>query len=43
MTAALRRLGYRLYRHPLVMFVLGPAYFFIVRQRLPFRMLLKSS
>jgi acyl-lipid omega-6 desaturase (Delta-12 desaturase) len=31
-----RRLRYRLYRHPLVMFVLGPAYFFIVRQRLPF-------
>ena len=31
----LRRLGYRLYRHPLVMFGLGPAYVFLVEQRLP--------
>jgi omega-6 fatty acid desaturase (delta-12 desaturase) len=31
------RLRYRLYRHPLVMFGLGPAYLFVVRQRLPFR------
>jgi omega-6 fatty acid desaturase (delta-12 desaturase) len=31
------RLRYRLYRHPLVMFGLGPAYLFLVRQRLPFR------
>ena len=30
-----RRVGYRLYRHPAVMFCLGPAYFFILRQRLP--------
>ena len=30
------RLRYRLYRHPLVMFGLGPAYLFVVRQRLPF-------
>jgi acyl-lipid omega-6 desaturase (Delta-12 desaturase) len=30
------RLGYRLYRHPLVMFGLGPAYLFIFRHRLPF-------
>ena len=30
-----RRLGYRLYRHPIVMFGLGPAYLFIVQQRLP--------
>ena len=29
------RLGYRLYRHPLVMFGLGPAYMFILQQRLP--------
>ncbi len=31
----LRRLGYRLYRHPLVMFGLGPAYVFFIEQRLP--------
>lgn len=31
-----RRLGYRLYRHPIVMFVVGPAYLFLVKHRLPF-------
>jgi acyl-lipid omega-6 desaturase (Delta-12 desaturase) len=30
-----RRLGYRLYRHPLVMFGVGPAYLFILQYRLP--------
>jgi len=30
------RLRYRLYRHPAVMFGIGPAYLFLVRQRLPF-------
>jgi len=29
------RLRYRLYRHPIVMFGLGPAYLFILRYRLP--------
>ena len=29
------RLAYRLYRHPLVMFGLGPAYLFFLQQRLP--------
>ncbi len=31
-----RRLGYRLYRHPAVMFGVGPAYLFILRHRFPF-------
>jgi acyl-lipid omega-6 desaturase (Delta-12 desaturase) len=30
------RLRYRVYRHPITMFGLGPAYLFIVRHRLPF-------
>ena len=30
-----KRLSYRLFRHPAVMFVLGPAYVFVLRQRLP--------
>ncbi len=30
------RLGYRLYRHPAVMFALGPIWLFILQQRLPF-------
>jgi omega-6 fatty acid desaturase (delta-12 desaturase) len=30
------RLRYRVYRHPIIMFGLGPAYLFIVRNRLPF-------
>jgi omega-6 fatty acid desaturase (delta-12 desaturase) len=31
----LGRLGYRLYRHPFVMFGLGPAFVFFIMQRLP--------
>jgi acyl-lipid omega-6 desaturase (Delta-12 desaturase) len=30
-----RRLGYRVYRHPIIMFGLGPAYLFMVQHRLP--------
>ena len=30
------RLTYRLYRHPVVLFVLGPSYLFILQNRLPF-------
>jgi omega-6 fatty acid desaturase (delta-12 desaturase) len=30
-----RRLGYRLYRHPIIMFGLGPAYLFFLQHRLP--------
>ena len=32
---AWRRLAYRLYRHPLVMFGVGPAWLFFIRQRVP--------
>jgi omega-6 fatty acid desaturase (delta-12 desaturase) len=35
----MRRLGYRLYRHPLVMFGIGPAWLFLFKQRLPFGMM----
>ena len=31
----LRRIAYHLYRHPLLMFVVGPAYHFLLRNRLP--------
>ena len=31
----LQRLAYRLYRHPLIMFGIGPAYLFLVQQRFP--------
>ena len=31
----IKRLGYRLYRHPAVMFGLGPAFMFFLQQRLP--------
>jgi len=30
------RLLYRLYRHPLVLFVLGPSYLFLIQNRVPF-------
>jgi acyl-lipid omega-6 desaturase (Delta-12 desaturase) len=33
---AFGRFLYRLYRHPLVLFVLGPSYLFILQNRLPF-------
>jgi acyl-lipid omega-6 desaturase (Delta-12 desaturase) len=32
---ALRRLSYRIYRHPLVLFVIGPAYQFLLVHRIP--------
>ncbi len=30
------QLKYRLYRHPVVLFIIGPAYLFIVRHRMPY-------
>ena len=36
------RLRYRLYRHPLVLFGVGPAFVFFFKQRLPFEMLNKG-
>jgi omega-6 fatty acid desaturase (delta-12 desaturase) len=35
----LRRFGYRLYRHPLVMFGLGPAFVFLLQHRVPVGMM----
>ncbi len=31
----LRQFGYRLYRHPLILFGLGPAWLFLIRHRIP--------
>lgn len=36
------RIGYRLYRHPLVMFGIGPAWLFLFQQRLPIVLLAGS-
>jgi omega-6 fatty acid desaturase (delta-12 desaturase) len=37
------RLRYRAYRHPIVLFGVGPAYVFFLKQRLPFEMLGKGA
>ncbi len=37
------RLLYRLYRHPLVMFGIGPAYTFLIESRLPFGFMRKGA
>ena len=38
----LKRFGYRLYRHPLVLFGLGPSFLYFVQQRLPVGMMSKG-
>ena len=40
---AIGRLRYRLYRHPLVLFGLGPAYLFLVKNRLPIGLMRDGS
>jgi omega-6 fatty acid desaturase (delta-12 desaturase) len=37
--SSLRRLAYRLYRNPIVMFGIGPIWLFLFKQRLPFGMM----
>ena len=37
------RVRYRLYRHPIVMFGLGPAYMFLIESRLPFGFMRKGA
>jgi acyl-lipid omega-6 desaturase (Delta-12 desaturase) len=36
------RLGYRIYRHPIVLFGFGPAYLFLLRHRLPIGLMKES-
>ena len=33
----MKKLGYRLYRHPIFLFLIGPAYIFMINQRLPLK------
>ena len=39
----LKRLGYRLYRHPIVLFGLGPGYLFFLQNRLPLGLMSKAK
>jgi len=39
----LRKFGYRVYRHPLVLFLVGPAFHFLVKHRLPFGSMPRSK
>lgn len=35
-SSVLKRIGYRLYRNPLILFGVGPIYMFLIQERLPF-------
>lgn len=37
-SSKMKRFGYRLYRNPLVLFIVGPVYMFIIQNRLPINM-----
>ena len=41
-TTKLKRFGYKLYRNPLVLFVIGPVYIFLVSQRFPSKPMTKE-
>ena len=38
-----KRIAYRIYRHPLILFVIGPAYMFILDNRIPTKLLRKEG
>jgi len=39
----IKRLGYRMYRHPIVLFGLGPGYLFFLQNRLPLGLMAKAK
>jgi len=38
-----KRIAYRIYRHPLILFVIGPAYMFLLDNRIPTKLLRKEG
>jgi omega-6 fatty acid desaturase (delta-12 desaturase) len=39
----IKKLGYKLYRHPLILFVVGPIYLFVIHERLPINLKTKGD